>query len=51
MNDFFSMFKELFQAGGFVVLPLLICALFLWYGLGYRYWVMKQSKSMTVRDM
>lgn len=51
MNDFFFMFKELFQAGGIVVLPLLICALLLWYGLGYRYWVMKQSKSMTVRDM
>ena len=51
MNDFFFMFKELFEVGGIVIPPLLLCALLLWYGLGYRYWVMKQSKSMTVRDM
>ncbi|MDH5395931.1 MAG: MotA/TolQ/ExbB proton channel family protein [Gammaproteobacteria bacterium] len=34
-----------------VIPPLFLCALLLWYGLGYRYWMMKQSKSMTVRDM
>lgn len=46
------MLKELFEAGGIVVPPLLLCALLLWYGLGYRYWVMKQSRSsMTVRDL
>lgn len=51
MNEFFFMFKELYEAGGIVVLPLLLCALLLWYGLGYRYWVMKRPKSMTIRDM
>lgn len=51
MNEYFLMFKELFEAGGMVIPPLILCALLLWYGLGYRYWTMKQSKSMTVRDM
>jgi biopolymer transport protein ExbB len=51
MNEYFLMFKALFEAGGMVIPPLFLCALLLWYGLGYRYWMMKQSKSMTVRDM
>ena len=51
MNEYFLMFKELFEAGGIVIPPLFLCALLLWYGLGYRYWMMKQSKSMTVRNM
>lgn len=51
MNEYFLMFKALFETGGIVIPPLFLCALLLWYGLGYRYWMMKQSKSMTVRDM
>lgn len=31
--------------------PLFVCALLLWYGLGYRFWLMKEPKSMGVRDM
>lgn len=51
MNDFFFMFRELIETGGIVIPPLFLCALLLWYGLGYRYWVMKQSKSIMIRDM
>ncbi len=43
--------KELFQAGGFVMPPLFICVLLLWYGLGYRFWVLRSPKKMGVRDM
>ena len=51
MNEFFFMLSDLFEAGGMVIPPLFLCALLLWYGLGYRYWVMKRTKLMTVRDM
>ncbi len=43
--------KELFVAGGIVMPPLVLCILLLWYGLGYRFWVMKEPKLMGVRDM
>lgn len=43
--------KELFSAGGFVMPPLLVCALMLWYGLGYRYWTLKSSRSMSIHDL
>jgi biopolymer transport protein ExbB len=51
MNELYFMIKELFEAGGVVILPLFLCALLLWYGLGYRYWIMRRSKSMTIRDL
>ena len=31
--------------------PLVLCTLLLWYGVGYRFWVMKDPKLMGVRDM
>lgn len=33
--------------------PLVLCVLLLWYGLGYRFWLMKQAKPnrMGVRDL
>ncbi|GKS69489.1 biopolymer transport protein ExbB [Nitrosomonas sp. PY1] len=45
--------KELFAAGGVVMPPLMICILLLWYGLGYRFWLMKQPKPkrMGTRDL
>ncbi|MBX3617818.1 MAG: MotA/TolQ/ExbB proton channel family protein [Nitrosomonas sp.] len=43
--------KEMFAAGGVVMPPLVLCTLLLWYGLGYRFWVMKESKPMGVRDL
>lgn len=43
--------KELFVIGGFVMFPLVLCTLLLWYGVGYRFWVMKDLKPMGVRDL
>ena len=31
--------------------PLVLCTLLLWYGVGYRFWVMKDSKVIGVRDL
>jgi len=43
--------KELFAIGGAVMLPLVLCTLILWYGVGYRFWAMKDFKHMGVRDV
>lgn len=51
ISDFIIYFKEIFNTGGIVMPPLFICALLLWYGLGYRFWAMKESRTMGVRDM
>lgn len=50
-QEFLLLIKELFDAGGFVMPPLLLCAGLLWYGLGYRYWTLKSSHSMSIHDM
>ncbi len=51
LSEYILLIKELFVAGGIVMPPLLLCTLLLWYGVGYRFWVMKEPKSMGVRDM
>ena len=51
LSEQFLLIKELFVAGGIVMPPLVLCILLLWYGLGYRFWVMKEPKLMGVRDM
>lgn len=51
LSEYILLVKELFNAGGIVMPPLLLCTLLLWYGLGYRFWVMKEPKLMGVRDM
>ncbi|MCE7915482.1 MAG: MotA/TolQ/ExbB proton channel family protein [Nitrosomonas sp. PRO4] len=43
--------NELFVAGGAVMTPLMLCTVLLWYGVGYRFWIMKEPKLMGVRDM
>ena len=50
-NEYIFMFNDLLDVGGVVMLPLFFCALLMWYGLGYRFWVMKAPKSMGIRDM
>lgn len=49
--DIFSEFIKLLEDGGFVMPPLVFCAFLLWYGLGYRYWVLKEQKPGSVRDL
>ena len=43
--------NELFVIGGIVMPPLVLCVLLLWYGIGYRFWIMKEPKLMGVRDL
>lgn len=51
LSELMILIKELFVAGGIVMPPLVLCILLLWYGLGYRFWVMREPKLMGVRDM
>ncbi|HQU61841.1 MAG: MotA/TolQ/ExbB proton channel family protein [Nitrosomonas sp.] len=51
LHEIILLIKGLFNAGGYVMPPLLFCALLLWYGLGYRYWTLKSSRSMSIHDM
>jgi len=51
LNDIFLSIKELFDSGGFVMPPLLLCTMLLWYGLGYRYWTLREKRRLGVRDM
>ncbi len=43
--------KNLFEQGGFVMPPLLFCAAALWYGIGYRYCVLKTHNQLDMRDL
>lgn len=43
--------KNLFQQGGFVMPPLLFCAVALWYGLGYRFCVLTTHNKLDIRDL
>lgn len=51
INEIIFQVKGLIEAGGVVMLPLFFCALLLWYGLGYRFWIMKKSNKMGVRSL
>ncbi len=51
LHEYLLSIKALFGAGGFVMPPLFLCALLLWYGLGYRYWTLKSKRSMSIYDM
>lgn len=51
VHDYILMIEDLFNAGGWVMLPLFFCALLLWYGLGYRYWTLRTSGRSSVHDM
>ncbi|WP_242447250.1 MotA/TolQ/ExbB proton channel family protein [Nitrosomonas supralitoralis] len=49
--EYIQIIKQLFVAGGIVMPPLVLCILLLWYGLGYRFWVMKTPRRIGVRDL
>ncbi len=51
VHEYLLLFKALFEAGGYVMPVLLVCAVLLWYGLGYRYWTLKSSHAMSIHDM
>lgn len=49
LGDFFSKFLFYFEAGGYVMPPLVIITVILWYMLGYRYHVLKRGNKRSVR--
>ncbi|MBY0474003.1 MAG: MotA/TolQ/ExbB proton channel family protein [Nitrosomonas sp.] len=51
LSEYILIIKQLLAAGGVVMPPLVLCILLLWYGLGYRFWVMKSPKRIGVRDL
>jgi len=51
LSFWFLATKNLFEQGGFVMPPLLFCAAALWYGLGYRYCVLKTNNVLDMRDL
>ena len=47
--DFFSKFLFYFDAGGYVMPPLVLITIILWYMLGYRYHMLKRGNTRSVR--
>lgn len=43
--------KEFMDKGGFVMPPLLFLTMLLWYGLGYRFWVLRRSGRHSIREL
>lgn len=46
-----SIFKFYVERGGFVMPPLFVGALFLWYGIGYRYANLKRGDARSGREL
>ena len=47
--NLFEQFLIYMQSGGFVMWPLFILVIILWYGLGYRYHALKRGSKKSVR--
>lgn len=43
--------KDFMDKGGFVMPPLLFLTMLLWYGLGYRFWVLRRSGRHSIREL
>ncbi len=51
ISEFLELFLQFMSSGGFVMWPLFIANLFLWYGLGYRFHTLKRGKKVAVRRL
>ncbi len=51
MNDFVSQAFEFVEAGGFVMPPLVLGTLVLWYALGYRLMVLRRGSVHSLRGL
>lgn len=49
--DLYGGIKELFEAGGFAMPPLLGCAFLLWYALGMRWLTLRRGSRLPVRSL
>lgn len=51
MLDVILELEQFFEAGGFVMPPLLIVTMLLWYCLGYRFWILKRRGKFGPREL
>jgi biopolymer transport protein ExbB len=51
LSEFLDVFLEFMRSGGFVMWPLFIANLFLWYGLGFRFHALRRGKKAAVRRL
>ncbi len=47
----FEQFGSYMNSGGYVMWPLAICVLVLWYALGYRFYTLNRGSKATVRNL
>ena len=51
LSEYLDLFLEFMRSGGFVMWPLFIANLFLWYGLGFRFHTLRRGKKAAVRRL
>lgn len=51
MEGFLNQFIDYMESGGFVMWPLFIANMVLWYGLAYRYIVMQRGRKKSTRTL
>lgn len=49
--ELFENFLSYMQSGGFVMWPLAICVVILWYTMGYRFHALKRGSNANVRNL
>lgn len=42
--------SDFYQAGGYVMPPLVAATLLLWFGIGYRFWILRRGTALSVRE-
>lgn len=51
MNSILADLQFYFESGGYVMPPLALATVILWYALGYRYWVLRRGSVRSVRNL
>jgi len=51
LSELWSEVNQFMEAGGFVMPPLVLATVLLWYGLGYRFWVLRRKGRYSVREL
>jgi len=51
MLDLLTEVKTFFEAGGFVMPPLMLATTLMWYCLGYRFWILRRSGKFSARQL
>ncbi|QBQ53918.1 MotA/TolQ/ExbB proton channel family protein [Nitrosococcus wardiae] len=42
--------SHFYQAGGYVMPPLMVATLLLWFAIGYRFWILRRGTVLSVRE-